>query len=872
MKNRLVGTVLCVFLQSLGMASGATPTFSGPWVEGEGDVRTLELINAAFESSQPSARMACLPLLYKRDWDGFVEGPPWPCWWIQNSFGPSYALMPFLGEPYATWLEHSQALWFRLMGDGQRKDVNGFQGPDGCLCDAAFVMLNGGSQFGFGDFRKAGGGVGQTPDGKIHQEGIWYRQGDGNPKQHDWFIGATAGGLILESERLLVRHDVEAARKRLAELERVAAFLDTRRDPESNLLKGGMAANLLAPSYSGIRQPDGTFGQAYLTELSVNYVAGLERLAEVCVLCDEPAKARRYRETAGKVRQALPRLMAPDGCFMMSEDPDGVRHGVFGAAQHGYFEATPNHDAGCFRVTDDASNEKIIRRMLALKGDRAPGGLAPHGLIIPNYPGYDDSVHGGPYGHWVNGGHWTTTQGRMNIACLRANEFAHPFGAWAKIRALMEGYRADAPLTGFGATPWGDKLQAPYCVVYDCWGASGGLLRGLFEYDYRADRLLVRPHLPANITRYVQKFPVWFGKTRIYLTVTGSGTIDWTELRPTGKSEALAVELVRGDARRQGAWQPKADAPLTILDDPSLWELSAWPAPTSGNCNPLRIGASPGGGYNFSGEFREVRIYRRPLTEAEIAALAKGGVVDGALISEPPATGAPSHLVARNAGTFLEYPPSADVDFRENFTLSASIRPFALADSARLIDRATVGTMDGYLLDYLQGGKILRLLTPWGIAQGPVNLETGKWQHVAATCAQDGLMRVYLDGAKVAEAQGQRPAPIALAEGQQVDLKKLAAFYRAMVKAGRQDAYETAEARTALELLVARHERMRKPLPPPDLGAIPSCNREAVDALYFNTARWIAGGLVDRLAGRSVWQERVPPEIQKIARQEGIIP
>ena len=102
--------------------------------------------------------------------------------------------------------------------------------------------------------------------------------------------------------------------------------------------------------------------------------------------------------------------MTPDGCFIMSEDPDGTRHGVFGAAKHGYFEATPNHDAGCFGVTDDAANGKIMRAMLTLKGEARPGGLAPHGLIIPNYPGYDDSVHGGGYGHWVNGGHWTTTQ------------------------------------------------------------------------------------------------------------------------------------------------------------------------------------------------------------------------------------------------------------------------------------------------------------------------------------------------------------------------------------------------------------------------------------------------------------------------------
>jgi len=53
-------------------------------------------------------------------------------------------------------------------------------------------------------------------------------------------------------------------------------------------------------------------------------------------------------------------------------------------------------------------------------------GLAPHGLILPNYPSYDDHSGEGAmkYGTWVNGGHWTTTQGRMNIACLRVNELA----------------------------------------------------------------------------------------------------------------------------------------------------------------------------------------------------------------------------------------------------------------------------------------------------------------------------------------------------------------------------------------------------------------------------------------------------------------
>ena len=99
-----------------------------------------------------------------------------------------------------------------------------------------------------------------------------------------WFIGATAWRPDFGRQSVCwCGTIVPAAKQRLAELDRVAAFLDSRRDARVDLLKGGMAANLLAPSYSGNRQPDGGFGQAHLAELSVNYVAGLERLAEVCV-------------------------------------------------------------------------------------------------------------------------------------------------------------------------------------------------------------------------------------------------------------------------------------------------------------------------------------------------------------------------------------------------------------------------------------------------------------------------------------------------------------------------------------------------------------------------------------------------------------
>ena len=305
--------------------------FSGPFIEGEGDVKMLDALNAAFESTRPSPRMANLPLLYKRDWNGYVEGPVWPCWWIQNTYGATYSMMPFLGEePYASWIGNSQAMWFSLMGDGHRKDNRGLIGPDGCLCDMACFHLNGGSKNGFGDPRQEGGAVGQEIDGKISSESVVYNQGDG-ALDGDWFIGTTVAGLVMEADRLLIRHDIAAANERLGQLKRVAAFLDTRRDPEVNLLIGGKGCNLLAPSYAP-RKKDGSIGQGYLTELSVNYVAALVRLAEVCELCNQPTDAEQYRTTAEKVRQALPTSNDTEWLFYQRRRPCGYKERCFRSA------------------------------------------------------------------------------------------------------------------------------------------------------------------------------------------------------------------------------------------------------------------------------------------------------------------------------------------------------------------------------------------------------------------------------------------------------------------------------------------------------------------------------------------------------------
>lgn len=575
--------VLTALLLATGPQASA---YEGKWVGGDGNVKSLKLIDQAFDSMAVSSEMTSLSLFYKRDWDGLIlSNTAWPGWWIQNTYGPSYGMVPFLEEPYATWQKNAQELWFRMMGDGKTKDTNGYLGADGNLCDCTLIFRGGGRDLGFGHF---GWPHSTNPvnDGTITMSMTYYRQGDAGHDSNDWCIGFSAAGLLMESERLLVRRNPDEIKQRLPQLKRVAAHLDTRRDPDTNLLKGGKGSNLMAPGFDGWADAHGKKQMVYLTELSVTYCAALMRLAEVCDLAGGKAEAQTYRTTAEKVRSALPSLMDDQGSFIMFKDPDGVKHGVYGAAKYGYYETAPNHDAVCMRVVDDAASKKIIDRMVSIKE------LAPHDLIITNHPAYDEPAYPTDglmtYGTWVHGGHWSTCQGRMNIACLRANEFDHPFKSWDRMCQLMQNFRADAPMGEFGKSPWGGQLGAPYNTVLDCWGVPGGLVRGLFEYDYRADSLRVRPHLPPDITRYVQKKAVVFGKTKIYLTVTGTGTATsvmangqacrigaggWIELKNPGNEPTLAVEIVCGDAKAQGAWKPGRRTPMVIPNNPAFWEI-----------------------------------------------------------------------------------------------------------------------------------------------------------------------------------------------------------------------------------------------------------------------------------------------------------
>jgi len=494
----LAATALMIANLSLVLPTTAD-RFAGRYFSGAGDVEYLQLLDIARRMLGPDPEFQNVPMLYTPEWNGLVEGPTWNMWWIQNSYGPTYCALPFYEEPLVTFLRNAQDLWFDQMGDGRTPRPFQQHGgkrfdwvpPNGCLCDAArpgrFVA----------------------------------KQGDGKVEIHDWGFEFTAAGMLVQAELLLICRDREAIDHYMPKLERCANFIETRRDPKNNLFLVGPAANLLAPSYAGWKRDDGTYDKAYLTGLSVTYVAALDRLIELYKLIGDHAKVDLYQERRDTARAALKQLTTDESYLIKSLDPDGTPHGVFGAERHGYFEASPNHDAIAFRVVNEQQAERIYEKIASIPG------LRPHHFILPNYPGLDD-LYTEPtglwrFGHWVNGGHWSTCEARMMMAYYRLSQFDDARRSMQQLLTFARRFRMDNPLTDFGHKVY--QPNRPINLCYDSFGPPAALIRGLFEYLYRADGLTLIPHIPPGITELRQQFPVRFGRKKLYLATLGSGEI-----------------------------------------------------------------------------------------------------------------------------------------------------------------------------------------------------------------------------------------------------------------------------------------------------------------------------------------------------------
>ena len=116
--RRFVASTLSLLLlvSSLGRAEDS---FSGRFYRGRGDAEYLQLLEIAGRMFTPDPELQNIAMFYMPAWNGLVEGPTWNAWWIQNSYGPTYCMLPFSQEPMLTFLQNSQDLWFDQMGDGK---------------------------------------------------------------------------------------------------------------------------------------------------------------------------------------------------------------------------------------------------------------------------------------------------------------------------------------------------------------------------------------------------------------------------------------------------------------------------------------------------------------------------------------------------------------------------------------------------------------------------------------------------------------------------------------------------------------------------------------------------------------------------------
>jgi hypothetical protein len=364
----------------------------------------------------------------------------------------------------------------------------------------------------------------------------------------------------------------------------------------------GAAGNLLAPSFAGWKKPDGTYDKAYHAGLSITYIAALDRLIELEILAGRPDQAIQQRERRDSARAGLDALATAEGYFINSLDPDGTRHGVFGAAKHGYFETSPNQDAIAFRVVDDAQANRIYDRIASIPG------LRPHQFILPNYPSYDDMYEEPKglwaFGTWVNGGHWSTCEARMILGYYRLGKFEDARRSLRHWLTFARRFRLDNPLVQFGSAVY--QPNQPINLTYDAFGPPAAFVRGLFEYLYRADGLTLLPHIPPSITRLEQRFPFRFGTKRLYLATVGTGPITavtingkpWHNFNADSISlpyepipDLAAIEVALGNATPLGfdPPPPQLSSPAVPPNDRAWLQVQPNPADAADSAAPADV-------------------------------------------------------------------------------------------------------------------------------------------------------------------------------------------------------------------------------------------------------------------------------------------
>jgi hypothetical protein len=339
----------------------------------------------------------------------------------------------------------------------------------------------------------------------------------------------------MQAEILLTSRDTKAIAYYLPKMERACNFVERTRDPKNNLLLVGPGCNLLGPSYGGVRKPNGTFGKGYLAGLSITYAAALDRMVELYRFTGDKEKLADYEHRRKITRDSLSQLLTPAGYFVKSIEPSGIKHGVLGQKEYGYLEGVANADAMGLRVADDATARSIYKTIKSYPAIR------PFDFLLTNAPGLDDTYWAwgttGPmshemldFGNWVNGGCWGTVEGRAVLGYYRVGAFEDIRRSAERAMKWAKEFRMDAPWSQRGENThnlWSDKggyQVGGVAVMIDNIAIPAATIRGLFDYDYRFNRLILRPRVPEAITEYVQKEPIRFGEKRLFISCHNGGT------------------------------------------------------------------------------------------------------------------------------------------------------------------------------------------------------------------------------------------------------------------------------------------------------------------------------------------------------------
>lgn len=563
--------VCALFLSSVSSAPDprVPSSYDGAYCSGEGDADFLRLIDESFAFFNPNPAVPNLTMVYNPAWDTFVEGAGWGAWWIQNSYGFSYCATPFLQEPWFSTLQRSWDLHWDNQGDGKRKSM-----WDGSPTATFFSHL-------------------VAPDGSLgdmaRPHEIGFKQGDGDQNVHDWFYEAAAAGVVMQTEILLASRDLTAAQYYLPKMERACNFIEKTRDPGNNLFLVGPASNLLAPSYGGVKQPDGSFGKGYLAGLSITYLAALDRMVELYKMTGDKTKLKEYERRAKITRQSLPLLLTSEGYFIKSLEPGGTKHGVLGQERFAYFEGVTNVDAVALRVVDDTVAESVYRRIASFPDIR------PFDFLLTNAPGLDDTYWNWgnrsgtgmdgfrQFGDWVNGGVWGTVEGRAILMYYRLGKFEDVRRSASRAMRWAKDFRMDAPWSQRGentSNPWSDTGNfhiGGVAVMIDNFAIPAATIRGLFDYDYRSDRLILRPRIPGSVTYYSQKLPARFGGKKLFISCHNGGPnvksvrINGNEVVVMSPKEVILMydelpENAKIEIATEGNWPtdlPSAEYPVT---------------------------------------------------------------------------------------------------------------------------------------------------------------------------------------------------------------------------------------------------------------------------------------------------------------------